>query len=373
MSILHVVGTRPNFVKAAAVFRATADLGLKQVLVHTGQHYDTKMSDVFFEELGIAEPDEFLNVGSGTHAQQTAAIMTGLEPVLLRRNPTIVLVYGDVNSTVAAALVCAKLGIMVAHVEAGLRSFDRTMPEEINRLVTDQISDLLLTPSEDGNRNLEREGIGAEKIRLVGNVMIDTLVRALPRAEMGFDDLRRKLNLESYGLVTLHRPANVDDETVFLPMIEALDDISSHLPLVFPVHPRTRQRWAARLARCKSTLRVVEPLGYLDFLALQRNAKMVITDSGGIQEETTWLGTPCLTLRENTERPITVTIGTNVLVGRDWDALRRNASMILKGEWKKGACPHLWDGAASVRIAKVLKEWTEPSLHPIGSGQLVAG
>jgi UDP-N-acetylglucosamine 2-epimerase (non-hydrolysing) len=373
MSILHVVGTRPNFVKAAAVFRAAADLGLEQVLVHTGQHYDTKMSDVFFDELGIPEPDELLNVGSGSHAQQTAAVMTRLEPVLLRRGPDMVLVYGDVNSTVAAALVCAKLGVKVAHVEAGLRSFDRTMPEEINRLVTDQLSDLLLTPSQDGNCNLEREGIAAEKIRLVGNVMIDTLVRALPSAEAAFGDLRRKFDLDNYGLVTLHRPANVDDEKIFLPMIDALDDISSQLPLVFPVHPRTRQRWAARLARCKPALRIVDPLGYLDFLALQRYAKMVITDSGGIQEETTWLGTPCLTLRENTERPVTVTIGTNLLIGRDWDALRRNASVILKGDWKKGACPPLWDGAASDRIAKILREWTVPSQETVASGQMVAG
>lgn len=373
MSILHVVGTRPNFVKAAAVFRAADDLGLEQVLVHTGQHYDARMSDVFFEELAIPEPDELLNVGSGTHAQQTAAVMTKLEPVLQHRNPSMVLVYGDVNSTVAAALVCAKLGVMVAHVEAGLRSFDRTMPEEINRLVTDQLSDLLLTPSEDGNHNLEREGIGAEKIRLVGNVMIDTLVRALPRAEAGFNDLRRRLSLDSYGLVTLHRPANVDDEAVFLPMIEALDEISTQIPLVFPVHPRTRQQWAARLARCRPTLRIADPLGYLDFLALQRYAKMVITDSGGIQEETTWLGTPCLTLRENTERPITVTVGTNALVGRDWNALRRNASMILRGHWKRGARPHLWDGLASVRIAKILKNWTKPSRQPAVSGQMVAG
>jgi len=354
--ILHVVGARPNFVKAAPVFRAVAERGLKQVLVHTGQHYDAKMSDVFFQELDIPEPDECLNVGSGSHAHQTASVMTGLEPLLQRRSPDLVLVYGDVNSTMASALVCAKLGIKIAHVESGLRSFDRTMPEEINRLVTDQLYDLLFTPSEDGNRNLEREGIPAEKVRLVGNVMIDTLIRALPRAEAEYPLLRKQFAIDTYGLVTLHRPSNVDDASVFLPMIDVLDSISCDIPLVFPVHPRTRQRWSARLASCTPNLRVIDPLGYFEFLALQKNAVMVITDSGGIQEETTWLGTPCLTLRENTERPVTVTVGTNMLIGRDWHALRNNASSILRGQWKRGACPPLWDGSASVRIASILQQ-----------------
>lgn len=358
MSILHVVGARPNFVKAAPVFRAAADKGLKQLLVHTGQHYDAKMSDVFFQELDIPEPDEYLNVGSGTHAQQTAAVMVGIEPVLQRHAPQMLLVYGDVNSTVAAALVAAKLGIPVAHVESGLRSFDRAMPEEINRLITDQISDLLFTPSEDGNRNLAREGIPAEKVHLVGNVMIDTLVKAIPKADAIYPDLRKQLGVEAYGLVTLHRPSNVDDAAVFYPMLDALDSISREIPLIFPVHPRTRQRWSSRLQQCGPNLHVVSPLGYLDFLALQKNAVMVITDSGGIQEETTWLGTPCLTLRENTERPVTVSLGTNMLIGRDWEALRRNASLILKGEWKKGQCPPLWDGVASVRIADILDQLT---------------
>lgn len=358
MSILHVVGARPNFVKAAPVFRAVAESGLQQVLVHTGQHYDAKMSDVFFRELAIPEPDVHLNVGSGTHAEQTAAVMTSLENVLLRRRPEVVVVYGDVNSTVAAALVCAKLGIKLAHVEAGLRSFDRRMPEEINRLVTDQLSDLLFTPSQDGNLNLEREGISREKIHLVGNVMIDTLMEALPRAEAGFAALRSELGISSYGLVTLHRPSNVDDGSVFLPMIDVLDEISSELPLVFPVHPRTRQKWSTRLSQCNSKLRIVDPLGYLDFLALQKNATVVVTDSGGIQEETTWLGTPCLTLRENTERPVTVTVGTNMLIGGNRDAIRQNVALILKGHWKKGTCPPLWDGAASQRIALILKQAT---------------
>jgi UDP-N-acetylglucosamine 2-epimerase (non-hydrolysing) len=372
MPIMHVVGARPNFVKAAPVFRAVADRGLDQVLVHTGQHYDTKMSDVFFQELDIPEPDEHLNVGSGSHAQQTAAVMTGLEAVLLRRCPEMVLVYGDVNSTVAAALVCAKLGIEVAHVEAGLRSFDRTMPEEINRLVTDQLSNMLFTPSEDGNFNLEREGVPADKIRLVGNVMIDTLMRALPRADAEFPVLRKRYDIDAYGMVTLHRPSNVDDEAVFLPMLKVLDDISSEIPLVFPVHPRTRQRWSARLSQCNPNLRVIDPLGYFDFLALQKHAVMVITDSGGIQEETTWLGTPCLTLRENTERPVTVTLGTNKLIGRDWDALRSNASQIFKGQWKSGICPPLWDGLASVRIAAILEEMTRAARAPAETEQVLA-
>jgi UDP-N-acetylglucosamine 2-epimerase (non-hydrolysing) len=354
MTVLHVVGARPNFMKAAPVYRALAKAGFNQVLVHTGQHYDALMSDVFFQTLEIPAPDESLNVGSGTHAQQTAAIMSKFEPVVLARRPDVVLVYGDVNSTVAAALVCAKLGVRVAHVEAGLRSFDREMPEEINRLVTDQLSDLLFTPSPDGDENLKREGVAAEKIFLVGNVMIDTLVQFLPKAEELFGDLEEKLSLDRFGLVTLHRPSNVDDEAVFLPMLQVLDELSRDLPLIFPVHPRTRDRWSEQLRRCNSNLRTIEPLGYLEFLALQKHAAVVITDSGGIQEETTYLGTPCLTLRENTERPITITAGTNVLIGRDWKMLREEFAKSLNGYRKcSGAIP-LWDGHASDRIAEIL-------------------
>jgi UDP-N-acetylglucosamine 2-epimerase (non-hydrolysing) len=354
MKVLHVVGARPNFMKAAPVYRALASCGHEQTLVHTGQHYDALMSDVFFKGLGIPDPDESLNVGSGSHAQQTAAIMSRFEPVVLARKPEIVLVYGDVNSTVAAALVCSKLGIRVGHVESGLRSFDRSMPEEINRMVTDQLADLLFTPSADGAENLAREGIAKEKVFLVGNVMIDTLIRFLPQADAVFTKLKEELSLESFGLVTLHRPSNVDDESVFLPMIEALDSLSRQLPLIFPVHPRTRQRWSARLEQCNANLRVIAPLGYLEFLALQKNAKIVITDSGGIQEETTYLGTPCLTLRENTERPITVTLGTNVLIGRDWKLLREKFHEALDGGRRQTGRPPLWDGKASERIAEVL-------------------
>ena len=354
MKLLHVVGARPNFMKAAPVYRALAKRGAEQVLVHTGQHYDALMSDVFFETLQIPRPDESLNVGSGSHAQQTAAIMSKFEPVVLARKPDFVLVYGDVNSTVAAALVCAKLGIRVAHVESGLRSNDREMPEEINRLVTDQLSDILFTPSPDGDENLKREGISAYKVFLVGNVMIDTLVQFLPQADALYPALKQKLSLgDSFGLVTLHRPSNVDDEATFIPMLNILNELSQDLPLVFPVHPRTRDRWADEL-KGNPNLRIIDPLGYLEFLALQKYAKVVVTDSGGIQEETTYLGTPCLTLRENTERPITITQGTNVLIGRDWDALRREFRIALNGPKKQGSSIPLWDGRASDRIADVL-------------------
>jgi UDP-N-acetylglucosamine 2-epimerase (non-hydrolysing) len=312
------------------------------------------MSDVFFKALEIPKPDESLNVGSGSHAQQTAAIMSRFEPVVLARKPDIVLVYGDVNSTVAAALVCSKLGIRLGHVESGLRSFDRSMPEEINRLVTDQLADLLFTPSVDGDENLAREGIAKEKIFLVGNVMIDTLIQFLPKADEIFPKLKAELSLGSFGLVTLHRPSNVDDEAIFLPMLEVLDDLSRGLPLVFPVHPRTRQKWAAQLDQCNSNLLAIEPLGYLEFLALQKNARVVITDSGGIQEETTYLGTPCLTLRENTERPITVTLGTNVLIGHDWELLRKSFHEALNAGHKQAGRPPLWDGKAAARIAEIL-------------------
>lgn len=354
MKVLHVVGARPNFMKAAPVYKALAGRGHEQVLVHTGQHYDTLMSDVFFKTLEIPAPNESLNVGSGSHAQQTAAIMSRFEPVVIARNPEIVLVYGDVNSTVAAALVCSKLGIRVGHVEAGLRSFDRSMPEEINRLVTDQLADILFTPSVDGDENLAREGVAKEKIFLVGNVMIDTLIQFLPKADEIFPKLKSELSLGSYGLVTLHRPSNVDEEATFLPMLQVLDSLCRELPLIFPVHPRTRQKWAAHLDQCNPNLRAIEPQGYLEFLALQKNATVVITDSGGIQEESTYLGTPCFTLRENTERPITVTVGTNVLIGRNWELLRKGFHEALGGRRKQAVCPPLWDGKASERIAESL-------------------
>jgi UDP-N-acetylglucosamine 2-epimerase (non-hydrolysing) len=325
---------------------------VEQTLVHTGQHYDVNMSDVFFEQLGIPAPDVNLAVGSGSHAKQTAEIMMRLEPVVAERRPDIVLVYGDVNSTVATVLVCAKLGIRVGHVEAGLRSFDRTMPEEINRLVTDQLADLLFTPSEDGDENLRREGIGEGKIFRVGNVMIDSLVRLLPAARKTLQARANELPAR-YALVTLHRPANVDDSVALKGILESLLEVNRDLAVIFPAHPRTRKR-IADFGLHAGQLRVLDPLPYVDFLGMQSRATVVITDSGGIQEETTYLGVPCLTVRENTERPITVSMGTNVLVGRDPGKLRVELGRVLAGNAKKGTVPPLWDGRAGERIAEVL-------------------
>lgn len=351
MRVLHVVGARPNFMKLAPVHRAfSGTRGVRQLVVHTGQHYDRNMSDIFFEQLEMPSPEINLGVGSGSHACQTAEIMTRLEPVLLEQKPDFVLVYGDVNSTVAAALVCSKLQIRTAHVEAGLRSFDRTMPEEINRLVTDQLADLLFTPSEDGDANLLREGIAPEKIHRVGNVMIDSLVRLLPAAEKSeIPDVP-----ERFALVTLHRPSNVDDSPTLKNILKTLLDVNRDLAIVFPAHPRTRQRMAG-FGLTARQIQILDPLPYLQFIAMQKRATVVITDSGGIQEETTFLGVPCLTLRENTERPITVTLGTNTLVGRDSAKLQQELMAVLEGRGKKGSVPPLWDGHAGERIAQVLQ------------------
>jgi UDP-N-acetylglucosamine 2-epimerase (non-hydrolysing) len=353
MHILHVVGARPNFMKAAPVLRALGQFPqIRQTLVHTGQHYDAAMSDVFFRQLQMPEPDVNLSVGSSSQAQQTAEVMSRFEPVVLERKPDWVLVYGDVNSTVAAALVCSKLRIRVAHVEAGLRSRDRSMPEEINRLMTDQLSDLLFTPSADGDDNLLREGIASEKIHRVGNVMIDTLVHLLPQAE-----LPRDLSaLGSFVLVTLHRPANVDDLPWLENMLAALAEVSRDLQVVFPVHPRTSKRLqeAGAAVSGNARLHLLPPLPYLAFLALQRAARAVITDSGGVQEETSFLGVPCLTVRENTERPITLTEGTNTLVGRDISRLGTELQRVLGLPPTKPRAIPLWDGHAAERIAKIL-------------------
>jgi len=335
--------------KAAPVLRAIQNTGQKQTLVHTGQHYDVNMSDVFFRELKIPAPDVNLAVGSGSHAQQTAEIMARFEAVVQQRKPDVVLVYGDVNSTVAAALVCAKLLVPVGHVEAGLRSFGRTMPEEINRLVTDQLSEILFTPSADGDTNLLREGIAREKIHFVGNVMIDTLVRLLPLATQA-----KKNGLpRQYALVTLHLPANVDDPQMLRKILASMLALNKDLPVIFPVHPRTRQ--AIRQFGLETDgIRMTDPVSYLEFLALQCRATVVITDSGGIQEETTYLGIPCLTARANTERPVTVEIGTNILIGDDMEKLRTETLNVLNGRAKKGSVPPLWDGHASERIASIL-------------------
>jgi len=338
--------------KAAPVMLALREqAGIRQTLIHTGQHYDFNMSHVFLQQLGMPEPDVNLEVGSGSHSQQTSQIIARFEAVAISGKPDWVFVYGDVNSTAAAALVCAKLLIPVAHVEAGLRSFDRTMPEEINRLLTDQISDLLFTPSEDGNANLQREGVEPEKVCLVGNVMIDSLVRLLPYARA-----RSREGPERYVLVTLHRPSNVDDSFWLKSLLDLLAEISRDLPVLFPVHPRTRNRIAEAGIDVSdsSNLRLLQPAPYIEFLALQTQAAVVITDSGGIQEETTFLGIPCLTVRENTERPITVSMGTNILVGRDIQRLRKELQAVLTGKAKQGGVPPLWDGHAAERIAKVM-------------------
>jgi UDP-N-acetylglucosamine 2-epimerase (non-hydrolysing) len=352
MHILHVVGARPNFMKAAPVLRAVNHRStIRQTLVHTGQHYDVNMSDVFFAQLDIPPAHVNLRVGSGTHAQQTAEIMSRFEPVVLDKRPDMVMVYGDVNSTLAAALVCAKLEVRVGHVEAGLRSFDRTMPEEINRLLTDQLSDLLFTPSEDADRNLEREGIPAQKIHRVGNVMIDSLVRLLPVAERCNGN---GLPLP-FALVTLHRPSNVDDCKVLKSILHSLLEISGELHVVFPVHPRTRQR-IIEFGIDASKLHLLDPMPYIEFLALQRRAAVVITDSGGIQEETTYLGVPCLTLRDTTERPITTQCGTNVVIGHDGAKLLSELQKVLQGNRRQHKVPPLWDGRASERIVDVLEK-----------------
>jgi len=328
------------------------------LIVHTGQHYDDKLSKVFFDDLGIPPPDVNLNVGSGSHAQQTAAVMAAFEPVLMARRVDLVVVVGDVNSTIACALVAVKLGVPVAHVEAGLRSFDRTMPEEINRVLTDQISDVLLTTEASAGDNLRNEGVPADRIHFVGNVMIDTLLAH--RARAAALNVPGRLGVESggYGLLTLHRPSNVDDPEAFERLLEGIALVASDLPILFPIHPRTRPRIAAspRAAQLEGSgqLRLLDPLGYLEFVGLMEKSRVVLTDSGGIQEETTILGVPCLTLRENTERPVTVTSGTNLVVGTDPGRIREGWQRVKASSGPQGA-PPLWDGRAAGRIVDVLR------------------
>jgi len=355
--ILSVVGARPNFMKTAPVMAALERLGVRQLLVHTGQHYDANMSDVFFRQLGLPEPDVYLGVGSGSHARQTAAVMTGIEEVVTRERPALVLVAGDVNSTVATALVAAKEGVPVGHVEAGLRSFDRTMPEEVNRVVVDHLSELLFTTEKSGDRNLAREGIDAGKVHFVGNCMVDSLLRHLDRAIDGTPWSRFDAEPGGYGLLTLHRPSNVDHPETLRHLLGVLGDLSSRLPLLFPVHPRTRARIADAGLELPPSLRLCEPLPYLDFLGLMARARCVLTDSGGIQEETTALDVPCLTLRFNTERPVTVDSGSNRLVGTEAAAIRDGFGEILGGGWRRAERPPLWDGRAGERIAGVIEGW----------------
>jgi UDP-N-acetylglucosamine 2-epimerase (non-hydrolysing) len=358
--VVHVVGARPNYMKIAPVYEALRQVaGIRQVLVNTGQHYDDVMARVFLDEFGLPSPDFDLAVGSGSHAVQTAKVMIGFEQICLDIHPDIVIVVGDVNSTMAASIVAAKLLVPVAHVEAGLRSFDREMPEEINRIVTDRLADLLLTPSPDADDNLHAEGVPAGKIRRVGNVMIDTLLRFQPAATL--DRLRGRIDVDErgYAVVTLHRPSNVDDPSTFARLLDVMRQIAVRLPIVFPVHPRTRQRMNdAGVSLDAPGLRFVEPLGYLDFLSLTSHARLVLTDSGGLQEESTALGIPCLTLRENTERPITVTEGTNRIVGSDPQRILAGFDEVLAHP-PPPRCPELWDGRAAVRVAAAVTEFLD--------------
>ncbi|HUT58373.1 MAG TPA: UDP-N-acetylglucosamine 2-epimerase (non-hydrolyzing) [Phycisphaerae bacterium] len=361
ITIVSVVGARPNFMKIAplmAAFRARPEV--RPVLVHTGQHYDERMSRLFFEDLGIPRPDLNLEVGSGSHAAQTAEIIRRFEPVVTERRPDVVLVVGDVNSTIACALVAAKLGVRVAHVEAGLRSFDRTMPEEINRVLTDAISDYLFVTEASGLANLTNEGVPDEKVFFVGNVMIDTLLANLEKARASDVLDRMRLAPHAYAVLTLHRPSNVDDPDVFDRLFGAIRQIAKDLPVVFPVHPRTRGNMerSGLLGNGKGDrldgVRLVEPLGYLEFLKLMAEARLVLTDSGGIQEETAILKVPCLTLRENTERPVTIDVGCNQLVGSDPDRILAAFHRVMARETFTCGTPEKWDGHAAERIADVL-------------------
>ncbi|MCB1689023.1 MAG: UDP-N-acetylglucosamine 2-epimerase (non-hydrolyzing) [Halioglobus sp.] len=368
--ILCIVGARPNFMKIAPIMRAFAqpESALSARLLHTGQHYDAAMKHSFFDQLNIPEPDVDLGVGSGTHAQQTADIMKRFEPVLDASPPLAVLVVGDVNSTIACALVAVKKGIPVIHVEAGLRSGDRSMPEEINRILTDQLSELLFITEADARENLALEGIGSDKVHFVGNVMIDSLLYNLSKAVPASTTLASANcgGLEGspteYGLVTLHRPSNVDDPVVLERLLKVLATISQRTPLLFPIHPRTESRIAAANLEgllADSAITTIGPQGYLEMLGLMKDARVVLTDSGGIQEETTALGIPCITLRDNTERPITVSQGTNTVVGTDADAILRCYEDVMTTGGKVGRTPELWDGESAQRIVRTINDWAE--------------
>ena len=359
-----IVGARPNFMKMAPLLRTMAAHDrLVPRLIHTGQHYDAALSDVFFDELEMPRPDVSLGVGSGSHATQTARLLEALEPEFEAGADGLpysgVIVVGDVNSTAAAALVAAKLSIPIHHVEAGLRSRDRTMPEEVNRIVTDSLSDLLFVSEPDGVENLKSEGHAEDRIKLVGNVMIDTLKRLLPKAQDGDMLARHDLIPQRYGVITMHRPANVDDRATLASLLDVLIEVAGEVPMVFPVHPRTAARLDAFGLRDRlddSPIKLTGPAGYLDFLALTSQSRLIVTDSGGLQEESTVLGVPCLTMRPNTERPITVDEGTSTLVANSADRLRAELRDVLEGRYKQGRVPDLWDGRASERIAAILNE-----------------
>jgi len=375
LKIINVAGARPNFMKIAPLMDAfQAAENIETLLVHTGQHYDREMSELFFVQLGISEPDVNLGVGSASHAAQTAAIMKAFEPVVARYRPDAVLVVGDVNSTIACGLVAVKLGVRLVHVEAGLRSFDRRMPEEINRVLTDAISDLLFCTEKSGVDNLRNEGVAREKIFLVGNVMIDTLLNNKAKADGSTILADLGLQEGDYAVLTLHRPSNVDDPGTFGRILDALEVIQRVRPIVFPIHPRTRKNLKAGSFAAKAeampALRLVDPLGYLDFLKLMSSAAVVLTDSGGIQEETTILKVPCLTLRESTERPITVQVGTNTVVGMDTEKIISAFEEAITGRGRRAETPPLWDGNAAGRIAKILcQKIQRPNTGTAGLGR----
>jgi UDP-N-acetylglucosamine 2-epimerase (non-hydrolysing) len=357
--IINIVGARPNLPKIAPIIREMQRRPeIEPLLVHTGQHYDENLSNIFFRQMGIPAPQINLGVGSGTHAEQTGEILKRVEPIFLEQRPDLVLVVGDVNSTIAVSLAAVKMGIPVAHVEAGLRSFDRSMPEEINRVLTDALAEYLFVTEDDAVDNLLREGRPREFIHLVGNVMIDSLLHFLPLAQQSHigDDLglRNGKGWEYFGVLTLHRPSNVDSMEKLAELLGAIDTIAQQVPIVFPVHPRTQHRLSQAGIKHHPQLRLIQPLGYLEFLCLLSKATFALTDSGGIQEETTALGIPCLTLRENTERPVTVSRGTNLLVGTNASRIVAAAEQILRGDGKKGQTPPLWDGHAAERIVEIL-------------------
>jgi UDP-N-acetylglucosamine 2-epimerase (non-hydrolysing) len=361
MKILNVVGARPNLVKVAPLLREEGKQPeIHPLLVHTGQHYDERLSEVFFRQMGIREPDVNLGVGSGSHVWQIAEILKRIEPILLEHRPDLVLVVGDVNSTIAASLAAVKLDIPIAHVESGLRSFDRTMPEEINRVLTDAIASYLFATEQDAVENLLHEGRPRERIYLVGNVMIDALQAFLPlakKSKLGEElGLAKNNEFQPFAVLTLHRPSNVDSPEAVQSLLLLMEELGEHLSIVFPVHPRTRaviEKWGQEKY---SNLKLIPPVGYLDFLGLLSRAKLVLTDSGGVQEETTALGVPCLTLRENTERPVTAAQGTNEIVGVDPIKIRRAVDAVLAGRWKTGRLPPLWDGHSAERIVDILRK-----------------
>jgi len=362
--ILFVVGARPNFMKVAPVIEAVRSMASERfdaVLVHTGQHYDANMSDVFFTDLEMPRPDHFLGIGSGSHAEQTAKVMIEMEKLLMSEQPDLVLVAGDVNSTLATAIVAAKAGHTLGHIESGLRSFDRTMPEEINRIVADEFSRFCFVTEQSGMKNLANKGIPNDRVSFVGNTMIDSVVKYLPKAKARFPELAERLGISGspYSLVTLHRPSNVDERESLVKFVELFEGMASFAPrIVFPVHPRTRKQIESfgllKRMEANKNLVITDPVGYLEFLALQNGATLVLTDSGGVQEETTVLGVPCITLRENTERPVTVTEGTNELLGLNMANVLEFSKRAFMGKWKHSSIPALWDGHAAERIVNIL-------------------